>query len=187
MARAIGFTIFDTDIGRCGIAWSGVAIAGTRLPETSVDDMHRRYPDAADLAPPSFVHEAITRIRHLLSGEADDLTSIALDMEDVPELQRRIYALTRAVPPGSTKTYGDIAKEMGDPLLARAVGQAMGHNPFPIIVPCHRVLASGGKTGGFSAPGGVDTKFKILAIEQARIRDGDSLFPSLPLAIKPRT
>jgi methylated-DNA-[protein]-cysteine S-methyltransferase len=186
MAKTIGFTIFDTVLGRCGIAWSGSGIAGTRLPEAKPADMQRLYPDALDLPPPPLVHEAIARIRHHLAGEPDDLLSVHLDMDEVPELARRIYALTRAIAPGATRSYGEIAGDLGDAHLARAVGQAMGRNPFPIIVPCHRVLASGGKTGGFSAPGGVDTKFRILAIEQAHMRQENSLFDSLPLAVKPR-
>jgi len=186
MAKAIGFSVFDTAIGRCGIAWSGAGIAGTRLPETSYADLKRRFPEGLDLPPPPFVHEAITRIRALLAGGRDDLASIVLDMADLPELYCRIYALTRAIPPGETRTYGDIARALGDVALARAVGQAMGRNPFPIIVPCHRVLASGGRTGGFSAPGGVDTKFRILAIEQAHGGKAPLLFDSLPLAIRRR-
>jgi methylated-DNA-[protein]-cysteine S-methyltransferase len=185
MSHAIGFTIFDTAIGRCGIAWSGAGIAGTRLPEATPADMRLRYPTAVELPPPPVVHEAITRIRRHLAGEADDLLSVRLDIDDVPELFRRILALTRAIPPGETRSYGDIARDLGDVQLARAVGQAMGKNPFPIIVPCHRVLAAGGKTGGFTAPGGVDTKFRILAIEQAHMKQRDSLFDSLPLAIRP--
>lgn len=186
MSKAIGFDVFDTVIGHCGIAWSAAAIAGTRLPETTIEDIQRRWGDAKLLPPPEFVHAAITRIRRHLAGEPDDLLSLPLDEEGLPELYRRIYALTRAIPPGETRTYGDIAKALGDIHLARAVGQAMGHNPFPIIVPCHRVLAAGGKTGGFSAPGGVDTKFRILAIEQAHMRQENSLFDSLPLSVKPR-
>ena len=186
MSKAIGFSVFDTDIGHCGIAWTASAIAGTRLPETSIEDIERRYGEAKLSAPPPFVHEAILRMRHLLAGEADDLQSLALDMEDITELNRRIYAITRAIPPGRTRTYGDIARELGDPLYAQAVGQAMARNPFPIIVPCHRVLAAGSKAGGFSAPGGVDTKFRILAIEQANVKPEGSLFDALPLAIKPR-
>jgi methylated-DNA-[protein]-cysteine S-methyltransferase len=187
MSKAIGFDVFDTVIGHCGIAWSATAIAGTRLPETSIEDIQRRWSDAKLLPPPDFVHEAITRIRRHLAGAPDDLQSLKLDDADLPEMQARIYAYTRAIPPGETRTYGDIARALGDPLLARAVGQAMGRNPWPIIVPCHRVLAAGGKTGGFSAPGGVDTKFKILTIEQAHMKQADSLFDSLPLAVKPRS
>ena len=185
MAKLIGFTLFDTAIGRCGIAWSGKGIAGTRLPEATAADMALRFPGAIELPPPPLVHDAINRIRHLLAGEHDDLGSIVLDFEGLSELYRRIYEITRAIPPGEVRTYGDIAKALGDPQLARAVGQAMGRNPCPIIVPCHRVLAAAGKTGGFTAPGGVDTKFRILAIEQAHQRQQNSLFDELPLAVKP--
>lgn len=187
MTKAIGFDVFDTAIGHCGIAWSATAIAGTRLPESTIEDIQRRWSEAKLLPPPPFVHDAMTRIRRHLAGEPDDLLSLPLDDADVPDLYRRIYAYTRAIPPGETRTYGEVAKAMGDPLLARAVGQAMGRNPWPIIVPCHRVLAAGGKTGGFSAPGGVDTKFKILVIEQAHMKQTDSLFDSLPLAVKPHS
>ncbi len=187
MSKAIGFDVFDTAIGHCGIAWSAAGIAGTRLPETTIDYIQRRWSQAKLLPPPPFVHEAITHIRRHLAGEADDLLSLTLDDADLPELAVRIYAYTRAIPVGETRTYGEVAKAMGDPQLARAVGQAMGRNPWPIIVPCHRVLAAGGKTGGFSAPGGVDTKFRILAIEQAHMKQTDSLFDSLPLAVKPRS
>jgi methylated-DNA-[protein]-cysteine S-methyltransferase len=100
-------------------------------------------------------------------GEAADLMPIALDLSQVPEFHRRIYALARANPPGAPRTYGEIAAALGEPGAARAVGQAMGANPFPIIMPCHRVLAAGGETGGFSAPGGVATKLLLLAIEGA--------------------
>jgi methylated-DNA-[protein]-cysteine S-methyltransferase len=186
MSKAIGFSVFDTALGHCGIAWTANAIAGTRLPETAIEDIERRYGEAKLSQPPAFVHEAIQRIRHLLSGEADDLKSLPLDMEDVSDLNRRIYAITRDIAPGRTRTYGDIARELGDPLLAQAVGQTMARNPWPIIVPCHRVLASGGRAGGFSAPGGVDTKFRILAIEQANVKQEGALFDSLPLAVKPR-
>ena len=187
MSHAIGFSVFDTALGHCGIAWTATAIAGTRLPETSIEDIQRRYGEARLLPPPPFVHEAIQRIRHLLAGEVDDLKSLPLELADVPDLYQRIYAITRDIPVGKTRTYGDIARELGDPLLAQAVGQAMARNPCPIIVPCHRVLAAGGRTGGFSAPGGVDTKFKILAIEQANVKQEGSLFERLPLAVKPRT
>lgn len=190
MAKTIGLSIFDTAIGACGIAWSVAGITGVMLPGSSASatlaKLKQRHPDAREATPAAAVQEAIALISRLLGGEHTDLSAIALDMEGVTDLNQAIYAITRRIGPGGTLTYGEIAKAMGDPLLARAVGQAMGSNPFPIVVPCHRVLASGGKTGGFSAPGGVDTKFLILQIEQARKRDPNSLFDSLPLAIKPR-
>ena len=118
----------------------------------------------------------IERIGALLRGERIDLSDVPVDLGRVPEFERRVYAIARAIPPGSTMTYGEIAKRLGDPLLARDVGQAMGHNPFPIVVPCHRVLAAGGKPGGFSAPGGVDTKLRMLRIEGAAAAAQASLF-----------
>ena len=112
----------------------------------------------------------------LLSGERRDLSFVALDMEGVPELHRRVYEVARTIPPGETLTYGEIARRLGDPRQARAVGQALAQNPFAIVVPCHRVLAAGGRTGGFSAPGGTGTKLRILEIEGARARAIPTLF-----------
>ena len=111
----------------------------------------------------------------LLGGARPDLTSVPLDLSGVPEFHRRAYEVARTIPPGRTLTYGDIAHRLGQPGSAQAVGQAMGHNPFPIIVPCHRVLAAGGKDGGFSARGGVGTKRRMLVIEGA-LADEPTLF-----------
>jgi methylated-DNA-[protein]-cysteine S-methyltransferase len=104
----------------------------------------------------------------LLRGEARDLSAIALDMDGLPSFQRRVYEAARAIPPGETLSYGEVAARLGAPGSARAVGQALGRNPFAIVVPCHRVLAAGGKAGGFSANGGVATKLRLLALEGAR-------------------
>ncbi len=104
-----------------------------------------------------------------------DLSNIVLDMHGVPPFHQRVYALARGITPGETLTYGEIALRLGDSGLARAVGQALGHNPFAPVVPCHRVLAAGGRAGGFSANGGVDTKLRLLQIERARI-NGPGLF-----------
>jgi methylated-DNA-[protein]-cysteine S-methyltransferase len=103
----------------------------------------------------------------LLDGQAHDLSKVVLDLDRVPEFHRRVYQIARAIAPGSTLSYGDIAIRLGNPALARKVGQALGRNPFPIIVPCHRVVAAGGKLGGFSARGGTATKRRLLAIEAA--------------------
>jgi methylated-DNA-[protein]-cysteine S-methyltransferase len=104
-----------------------------------------------------------------LSGESPDLSFVQIDLNNIPALDRRVYELARTIPPGETLTYGQIATRLGDPLLARDVGQALARNPFPIVVPCHRVVAAGGKLGGFSARGGVATKQRLLAIERANI------------------
>ena len=106
-------------------------------------------------------------ISALLRGEATDLSSAVLDMEQVPTFNRRVYEVARTIPRGSTLTYGEIAARLGERQLAREVGQALGQNPFAIVVPCHRVVAAGGKPGGFSARGGVKTKLRMLAIEGA--------------------
>ena len=121
----------------------------------------------------------------LLSGEPRDLSGIAIDDAEISDFNRKVYAIARAIPPGQTLTYGEIAERLGDKALARAVGQAMGENPTPIVMPCHRVLAANGKTGGFSAPGGVITKLRLLTIEGAQ-PGGPTLFDHLPLAASPR-
>lgn len=174
-----GFTVFDTAIGRCAIVWGDAGVISVRLPQPSeaMVRVHigRQHPEAREAPPPPGVEATIVAIQRLLDGDKSDLSGVALDMRQVPDFERRVYAETRAIPPGETLTYGDIATRLGDIALSRAVGQALGRNPFPIIVPCHRVLAAGGKSGGFSAPGGVDTKRRILEIEGAR-----DLHPTLP-------
>lgn len=142
----------------------------------------RRYPDAVEGPPPPEVERVLDRIRSLLKGERIDLADVPLNMEGVPAFERRVYEVARGIPPGATLTYGEIATRLGDKALARDVGQALGRNPFPIVIPCHRVLAAGGKTGGFSARGGVATKMRILAIEGAKTSDEPLLFDSLPVA-----
>lgn len=184
------YNFFPTAIGACGIAWSAQGITSVSLPETHEAALRTRFkarfPDAREAPPPPAVSQTILRIQALLKGAADDLADIVLDEADVPAFNKRVYDIARRIGPGSTRTYGDIAKELGDPLLAREVGQALGRNPTPIIVPCHRVLAAGGKTGGFSATGGVATKFRMLAIERAKTDNAPSLFDELPLAAPPR-
>jgi methylated-DNA-[protein]-cysteine S-methyltransferase len=175
-----GFTLFDTAIGRCAIAWGDAGVTAVTLPEPSEAATRarvaRRHPNAREQAsPPDDVAAAIDAIQRLLDGQKNDLSAIALDMSAIPDFERRVYVETRSIPPGETLTYGDIATRLGDIGLSRAVGQALGRNPFPIVVPCHRVLAAGGKSGGFSAPGGVDTKRRMLEIEGAR-----DLHPTLP-------
>ena len=166
-----GYTLFDTTIGRCGVAWSERGIVAVQLPEARDIDtptrLARRASGAKEAAPPDETQRAIDGIVALLRGEAFDLTAVTLDMERVPPFHQRVYTIARAIPPGQTLSYGEVAAQLGAPGLARSVGQALGRNPFPIIVPCHRVLAANGKIGGFSASGGIATKLKMLAIERA--------------------
>jgi len=170
---ARGFTLFDTAIGKCGIAWGERGIAGVQLPEADEQQtrerMLHRFPTASEAEPPPEVRRAVESIAALLRGRSSDLSSIALDMEGVPPFHRRVYEVARAIPPGKTLAYGDIAARLDARGAARAVGQALGQNPFPIVVPCHRVLAAGGKVGGFSAHGGTGTKLRMLAIEGAPV------------------
>jgi methylated-DNA-[protein]-cysteine S-methyltransferase len=184
-----GFTIFETAIGPCGIAWAGETIIATMLPEGDAAGTRKqlllRAPGAEDATPPPSVAAACRRIVALLAGGRDDLADLPLAMADLPAFNRAVYAIARAIPPGETRTYGDIAREVGGLEQARAVGMALGQNPFPIIVPCHRVLGANGKTGGFSADGGVATKLRMLSIERARTADAPSLFDDLPLAAAP--
>jgi methylated-DNA-[protein]-cysteine S-methyltransferase len=166
---AYGFTLFDTAIGRCGVAWSDRGLVGVQLSEAG--DMEtrerilQRFPTAAERPPPPNVRLAIDAIAALLQGEPSNLSAIELDMDGVAPFHRRVYEATRTIPPGKTLAYRDVAVRLGTPGAARAVGQALGRNPFPIVVPCHRVLAAGGKIGGFSAHGGTETKRLMLAIE----------------------
>jgi methylated-DNA-[protein]-cysteine S-methyltransferase len=184
------FALFGTAIGTCAIAWGEAGILAVRLPasddETQRGGILHRFPKAAERPPTKAVEKVILDIRALLDGEFRDLRDAPLDMSDVPEFYRRVYEVARQIDPGQTMTYGQISNRLKAPGTSRAVGQAMGANPFPIIVPCHRVLASSGKSGGFSAPGGVDTKLKILNIERVHGEADDGLFGSLPLAVAPR-
>jgi methylated-DNA-[protein]-cysteine S-methyltransferase len=174
------FALFDTPIGICGIEWGPRGINGLQLPMGSDEKtrarIRQRRGDIAEAAPTEQVQAAIDRIIKLLAGGRDDLRDISLDLDGVPDFNRGVYDIARTIPPGQTVTYGDIARQLGGVELSRDVGQALGRNPCPIVVPCHRVLAAGQKPGGFSARGGVDTKLKMLAIEGAVVNHTPSLF-----------
>ena len=176
--------IFDTAIGPCAIVWSARGLLGVQIPEANEAATRarilKRFPAAQEAAPPGEIAHVMSGIVALLNGERRDLKDVAIDDDGVPEFNRRVYAIVRQVPPGNTITYGEIAERLGDKNLARAVGQAMGENRCPIVMPCHRVLAASGKTGGFSATGGVVTKLKLLTIEGAQ-PGGPTLFDALPL------
>jgi methylated-DNA-[protein]-cysteine S-methyltransferase len=174
------FAIFDTAIGPCGIVWGERGISGVQLPMGSEDKtrkrIHQRAGDIAEAPPTAAVRSAIDAIRELLAGKPNDLSGVVLDLDGVPEFNRGVYDIARRIPPGQTMTYGDIARKLGGVELSRDVGYALGRNPCPIVVPCHRVLAAGNKPGGFSANGGVVTKLKMLQIEGALVNHTPSLF-----------
>lgn len=186
-----GFTLFETAIGACGLVWRGERIVGVFLPDQDADATRRRararYPDAVESPPPPGLAAVVAGIIALMRGEKVDLSAAPLDLDRIPPFHRRVYERVRRIPPGQTMTYGQVAAELGEPReAARAVGEAMGRNPFPILMPCHRVLAANGRPGGFSAPGGLDTKLRMLAIEGAGVGESPSLFGALPLAVRPR-
>ena len=162
---------------------------GAALPESSEARLRARlamrFSGAAEASPPAPVAKAIALIQRLLEGESVDLSGIGLDLDATTNFEDMVYAAARRIPCGEVRTYGEIAQMLGDPSAARAVGAALGRNPVPIIIPCHRVVGATGKAGGFSAPGGTATKFRMLEIEGAR-RPGDpELFENLPLAVRP--
>ena len=185
---ALGFAVFKTALGYCGIVWSADGVLGVQLPETTERaakaGLCRRFSTARQAAPPPGVERAIDDIVGLLGGEPKDLSHVVIDTGGVADFERRVYAIARTIPAGSTLSYGEIAARLGDRNLARDVGRALGQNPFPIIVPCHRVLAAGGRSGGFSGRGGVATKLRLLSIEGAQ-PGGPTLFDRLPLAAPP--
>ncbi len=183
------YALFDTSLGRCALLWRGGLVVGAALPEGDEarlrSSIERRFPGAKEAEPPAGIARAMDRIVALLAGEREDLGDVAVDLASLPEFERLVLQATRRIPCGETRTYGEIAAELGSPGAARAVGRALGRNPVPIIIPCHRVLAAAGRSGGFSAPGGASTKLKMLEIEGARRGAEPELFERLPWAMRP--
>lgn len=180
-SAAQGFALFATAVGHCGIAWDGLVLTGVQLPEDAGEAhtrarMQRRFPGAPESPMPPQVAAWAARVVALLAGAHDDLRDVPLATAGVPPFNARVYELARRIPPGKTMTYGEMAAALGEPGAARAVGQALGHNPFAPVVPCHRILAAGGRTGGFSAGGGAATKMRMLEIEGAFAHDTLALF-----------
>ncbi len=164
--------LFDTALGRCGIAWGPKGVLAVSFPEPSeAETLARLSKRAGDVAlveaPPQQIARIIDDIAALFEGEKRDLAYVELDMEGVAAFERDLYALTVDIKPGETKTYGELARALGDVSFSQRVGQSLGRNPWPIIVPCHRVLGAGGRMTGFSAPGGVEAKRRLLKIEGA--------------------
>ncbi|HEY5857726.1 MAG TPA: methylated-DNA--[protein]-cysteine S-methyltransferase [Aldersonia sp.] len=158
-------TLFETAIGTCGLGWTSVGVARFQLPERDAVTTARRLGGEASPPPPS-VRDAIGAIRAHLTGDLDDLRWVDLDLTAVAEFDAGVYAVTRTIDPGATLRYGEVAARVGAPEAAQAVGQALGRNPIPLLVPCHRVLAADGALHGFSAYGGTLTKEALLALER---------------------
>lgn len=185
-----GYWLFDTALGTCAIAWRSGTLLATSLPEPHPGALRRRMlaraPGAAERPPEGPVAEVADRIVALLAGREATFDGVALAPEGLSAFDRAVQARVRAIPRGATQTYGEVAAAVaaatvGEPLrppgeAARAVGRALARNPFPIVVPCHRVVAAGGRPGGFSADGGVATKLRILALEGAAAAAQGDLF-----------
>ena len=182
------YALFPTALGPCGIAWRDGRVIGTRLPDADPAltgrGLARRH-GAVPGEPPAAVAAAIAAIAALLEGGRTDLAAIDCDLDEADPFAVRVYAAARAIPAGETRTYGAVAEALGDGALARRVGRALSRNPLPIVVPCHRVIGADGRLVGFSAPGGVGTKLRMLAIEGVRIGGAPGLFDDLPLATRP--
>ena len=175
------YHLFDTAFGTCAIAWSEAGLIRVQLPEPTRAETEARIRRAGSepsgMPLPAFASDAVSALQMYLAGTAVTFETLRLDEAFVSTFNASIYRTLRAVPRGTTVTYGDLAKRVGQPGAARAVGMAMGRNPWPVIVPCHRVLARGRKMGGFSAPGGTATKERLLALEGVVV--GDPLLPGL--------
>jgi methylated-DNA-[protein]-cysteine S-methyltransferase len=187
----ISYCFFPSSLGVVGIAWTEQGILGLQLPERNQEETRKRLLNRFDkcievktidhwIAP--WVADSIRRVQLHLGGDPQDFTCVPLDLNAAPNFHQRVYEAARTIPSGVTKTYGEIAREVGVPNGARAVGQALGRNPIALIVPCHRVVAANGKPGGFSAFGGLSTKEKMLLAEGVSLRVADFQV-SLPMTI----
>ena len=164
------YLVFETAGGFCGIAWNDVGITRFQLPAKSAEATERmllrRGGDAEPAAPTPEIAAAVAAVKRYFEGKRTDFSELRLDLTGEDAFCRQIYAAARQVGWGHTTTYGALAKEVGaGPQAARDVGQAMARNPVPLIIPCHRVLAAGGRIGGFSAPGGSAAKLRMLELE----------------------
>ena len=178
---------FDTALGLCAVAWGDGGLTGSQLPELdcrNLDALRRRMADRFPGVPqclnlaeaPADIQALTGAVAAQLAGGLVDLPTVRFDMHGVPPFEARVYAEALRLGPGQTMTYGELAYRLGEPSAARAVGQALGHNPFAPVVPCHRVVGAGGKMVGFSAPGGVQMKQRMLDIETRAVSGQGDLF-----------
>lgn len=185
-----GYTVFDTSVGRCGIAWAPLGIVGVQLPAEREIETRRRllrqFPEARELEPSAEAGLAIDGIVALLRGQAADFSEVTLDIRDVSPFARRVYDVTRTILRGETMTYNEVADRLKPPGAPHAVAQALSQNPFPIIVPCHRVLEAGGYADKMSVNGGSISKRRLLSIDGAGGKSSQTLFDVLlPVARPP--
>jgi len=163
--------VFETAMGFCGIAWSERGICRFMLPMNAPgpteERMTRPLENSLPAEPVGLAADVVAAARRYFAGEREDFSAYPVDLEGVDPFRRAIYQAARRLGYGETTTYGGLAADAGFPHAARETGVALGRNPLPLIIPCHRILAAGGKLGGFSAPGGTATKQKMLALENA--------------------
>ncbi len=181
----VSHSVFDTAIGTCGVAWSPRGLVAVQLPARDRAATERRLiarcGSSGAASPPPAIAALIADIARYLDGERVDFSAVPVDLSGLDPFRRQLYGTMRALPWGTTTTYGALARTLGLTQWegARDVGEAMGRNPVPIVIPCHRVLAAGQKLGGFSAPGGAATKSKLLALEGVRFDGGAPRLPGL--------
>jgi methylated-DNA-[protein]-cysteine S-methyltransferase len=185
-----GYTVFDTSIGRCGIAWGELGVLGVQLPEAREIETRRRlfqlFPDTRELRPPAEIQSAIDGIAALLRGKAADFSEVRLDMTGIRPFDSRVYDFTRTIPRGETLTYGEVASRLRASGATHSVAQALSRNPFMVIVPCHRVLEAGGYADKISPNGGSISKRRLLSIEGAGSSTSKTLFDVLLPVAPPR-
>ncbi len=180
--HATGRALFDSVLGPCGVAWNEHALTWILLPGRTRAATAALLAEVSDGAPPAappwpaFVDDAVAGMQALLAGGTADLRQVPIELGGIAPFEREVYAATRRLAPGHTCTYGELARAIGHPHAARAVGAALGRNPWPLVVPCHRVLGADGRMVGFSAPGGVATKRRLLEIEGAALQRPGELF-----------
>ena len=176
------YALFETAIGTCGIAWSAHGLTRLQLPESdrgATEGRLRKAAAAGAANPLPGIEAVIKEVQRYLVGERTEFAAAGLDLSGVKPFDRRVYEAARALGWGETASYGEIARRIGDPGAARAVGQALSRNPIPIIIPCHRVLASGHRIGGFSAYGGTTTKERLLELEGVRSHTSAPMLPGI--------
>jgi methylated-DNA-[protein]-cysteine S-methyltransferase len=171
----MAFALFPTAFGTCGISWEGRVLTGFQLPSLTEELTRKRLAPrggngGVEVEAPEWVRQVIARVRRHFDGEPQDFSDLPLNWSLVSDFQREVYAQTQRIKPGFKGSYGDVAKSMGlGPESARAVGVALATNPWPLLVPCHRVVSASDRMTGFSAPGGVLTKTRLLALEGAEL------------------
>jgi methylated-DNA-[protein]-cysteine S-methyltransferase len=184
MARARCYALFPTAIGDCAVAWNDAGLTGVWFPAATRVALQRRLRQrcagATETAPSGDIAAIVAAIGCLLAGEHVGFDAARLDLAGLDEFDRRVYEVTSAIAAGHVLTYGDVAARVGGGASAREVGQSLGRNRWPIVVPCHRVVAAGKGLGGFSAPGGTATKRRLLTIERARRAGAPDLFDPAP-------